>query len=187
MMKSTISKRTFAAIYRLLDRVSPVEQNCGDLCGSACCTCDSDEPQGPPLLGIYLLPGEEQLFTKTEDWLEWSYSKVKGADFPESWHGTVYFIRCKTPPFCQRHLRPLQCRTFPLAPHLDDNGALKMILYPSKLPYRCPLIYERIQLDPRFIKATSTAWTRLIKDEYIFDLVKYDSSFRTKKELIYVT
>ena len=187
MMNCTISKRTYAAIYRLLDRVSPIDRNCGELCDSACCTCDSDESKDHPVLGIYLLPGEEQLFTKNEDWLEWSYSKVKSADFPNSWHGIVYFIRCKTPPYCQRRLRPLQCRTFPLAPHIDDNGLLKMALYSFKLPYRCPLIHERIQLNAKFIQATWTVWKHLIRDEYIFDLVKYDSSFRAEEKIVYVT
>ena len=39
MVKSTISKTTYEAIYRLLDRVSPVDYDCGTLCGGACCTC----------------------------------------------------------------------------------------------------------------------------------------------------
>ena len=39
-MKSTITKTTYQAIYRLLDRVSPVDFDCGILCGAACCLCD---------------------------------------------------------------------------------------------------------------------------------------------------
>ena len=42
-MKSTIRKNTYKAIYRLLDRVSPVDYDCGTLCGAACCTCGHDE------------------------------------------------------------------------------------------------------------------------------------------------
>ena len=37
-MKSSIKKNTFKAIYRLLDKVSPVNGDCGLLCGSICCT-----------------------------------------------------------------------------------------------------------------------------------------------------
>jgi hypothetical protein len=185
-MNSTITKRTYKAIYRLLDRVSPIDLDCGALCGSVCCTYDSGKGKDGFSMGIYLLPGEEQLFTKTEDWLEWSYSKVNGSDFPDSWHGIVYFIRCKTPPLCKRYLRPMQCRTFPLAPHITDEGELKMILYPSKLPYKCPLIHSNIILDDRFVRATQTAWKHLIRDEYIYDLVKYDSSFRIKRKLKFV-
>ena len=67
-MKSSIRKRTYQAIYRLLDRVSPLDCDCGTLCGAACCTCVSDETEGSPALGIYLLPGEEKVFTKKESW-----------------------------------------------------------------------------------------------------------------------
>ena len=38
---SIIKKRTYQAMYRLLDAISPVDFDCGTLCGSICCTCDS--------------------------------------------------------------------------------------------------------------------------------------------------
>ena len=41
-MKSTIKKRTWKAIYRLLDRVSPLPYDCGALCNAACCCGGSD-------------------------------------------------------------------------------------------------------------------------------------------------
>ena len=63
-MKSSIRKRTYQAIYRLLDRVSPLDCDCGTLCGAVCCTCASNETEDNPALGIYLLPGEEKVFTK---------------------------------------------------------------------------------------------------------------------------
>ena len=33
-----VTERTYRAIYRLLDRVSPLDTDCGALCGAACCT-----------------------------------------------------------------------------------------------------------------------------------------------------
>ena len=55
-MKSTIKKRTWKSIYRLLDRVSPIDGDCGRLCGSVCCTCGSkDNTKGEDeLLADYL-------------------------------------------------------------------------------------------------------------------------------------
>ncbi|GHU49388.1 hypothetical protein FACS1894127_2480 [Clostridia bacterium] len=187
-MKSSISERTYKAIYRLLNRVSPLKEACGSLCDSVCCTCGEEESAAKGFsLGIYLLPGEDQIFTKNEDWLEWSYSKVKEADFPDSWSGIVYFIRCKTPPVCQRDLRPLQCRVFPLAPHLTKNGELKMIMFPASiLPYKCPLIEDHISLSREFIKATHTVWKHLIRDDLIYDLVEYDSGFRIESKLSFL-
>lgn len=191
-MKSIIKKKTYMAIYRLLDKVSPIEGDCGKLCNAACCTCggDSHEQEGLDFdLGIYLLPGEEKLFTMKEEWLKWSVEYAEDYDFPDSWFGKVYFVRCKTPPVCPRESRPLQCRFFPLAPHFSDEGNLQLILSTSELPYSCPLISERTELNKEFIQATYTVWKRLIKDPLIFDLVEMDSKDRVfmdiKYEVIY--
>jgi hypothetical protein len=189
-MKSTIRKRSFAAIYRLLDRVSPIDGDCGLLCGSACCCAGEAEVTAQGFkLGIYLLPGEEKLLWSENrgDLFEWSVSKAEEGDFPDSWSGNVYFIRCKTPPVCQRDIRPLQCRFFPLAPHLLADGSLKLIRSPMNgLPYACPLISERHPLSAAFIRATYTVWKRLIRDPLIRDLVAYDSEVREAGALAFV-
>jgi len=179
-MKTTIRKRTYQAIYRLLGSVNPLESDCGQLCGSACCV--STEAN----MGIYLLPGEEKLYTRQETWLRWDVDDVENYDFPDSWHGKIYFVHCLNAPLCPRELRPLQCRFFPLAPHLESDGKLVLILYPSELPYSCPLIRDKMPLSPRYIKAVHTVWRRLIQDPLIFDLIRYDSSMRSDKNLIRV-
>ena len=188
-MKSKISKNTYMAIYRLLNKVSPVNSDCGSLCNSACCNCGGDSESSEGLdfdLGIYLLPGEEKIFTMKENWLKWSVEYAEDYDFPNSWFGKIYFVRCKTPPVCFREMRPLQCRFFPLAPHISNDGVLHLILSPLDLPYICPLIHEHIDLDARFIKATFTVWKRLIKDPLIYDLVIMDSSSRDLISLTYI-
>lgn len=196
-MKSSIKKKTWKAIYRLLDRVSPVNYDCGRLCGSACCLAGitdgsgaasggpaagiTDEPgvaSDGPEMGIYLYPGEEKLLADGGDWLAWSAEAAKDYDFPDSWHGKVYFVKCLTPPHCPRNLRPLQCRTFPLAPHITEDGVLTLIYNDEALPYRCPLIYGDYTLDERFYRATYTVWTHLLRDPLIFDLVEADSRKR---------
>ena len=191
LMKSTIRKSTYKAIYRLLDRVSPVHFDCGELCGCACCLPEGDD------LGIYLLPGEEKIFTGCEEWLTWNYDDAEDYEFPDSWHGKIPFICCNTPPVCDRSMRPIQCRTYPVAPHLlsgDDVSEEKLILILSDIdaPYICPLIEansvsvfgsdddggDDLMLDERFLKATYTVWKHLIKDPLIRDLVKLDSDER---------
>lgn len=171
-MKTAIKKRTFKAIYRLLDKVSPVSGDCGKLCGAACCTCQE------PDMGIYLLPGEEKVFSRKENWLSWNFNMAEDYEFPESWHGKVYFLQCTSAPFCDRKNRPLQCRTFPLAPHLDENGNLCMIYHSGDLPYRCPLIGEKMPLNKSFLKATYTAWLHLLREPLIYDLIEMDSRYR---------
>lgn len=177
-MKTTIRKSTYKAIYRLLDLVSPVDYDCGTLCQAACCTCGQQESSDEDQLGIYLLPGEEKLFTQKENWLHWTWEQAEDFEFPESWTGKVYFIRCKTPPHCPREHRPLQCRFFPLEPHLTEDGVLHLIWNTVPLPYQCPLISRRMNLTPSFIQATYTVWKHLIRDPLIYDLVLLDSQNR---------
>lgn len=135
-------------------------------------------------MGIYLLPGEEKLFTRKENWLKWSIEDSEDYEFPDSWSVKIYFIRCKTPPHCPREMRPLQCRFYPLAPYLTEDGELKLILSPTELPYQCPLITEKIPLQESFIQATYTVWKRLLKDPLINDLVKMDSKVLRKRRRI---
>ena len=177
-MKSTIRKSTYRAIYRLLDRVSPLPYDCGKLCSAACCTCGEAQEEEDMQLGIYLLPGEEKLFSKKEDWLTWTWEKAEDFDFPQSWTGKVYFIRCTNPPHCPRERRPLQCRFFPLSPHLMEDGTLRLVRNTVELPYSCPLIQEEMELTPEFIQATYTVWKHLIRDPLIYDLVLMDSEDR---------
>ena len=174
MMRSTIRKSTYRAIYRLLDRVSPIDGDCGRLCGAACCSSDPDDT------GIYLLPGEEKLHSPDDEWLRWEEDMAEDYEFPESWHGKVCFINCKTPPHCPRKKRPIQCRTFPLTPDIGDDGELGLIYNDLDLPYACPLIYEAIPLNDDFVKATLTVWKHLIRDPLIYDLVKMDSEERRR-------
>lgn len=191
-MKSTIRKSTYKAIYRLLDRVFPLSMDCGELCGAACCSCGDgralDGEEEDFELGIYLYPGEEKLFTRREKWLRWSVEEASDYEFPDSWRGKIYFINCTCAPHCPRQMRPLQCRFFPLTPHLTGDGRLNLILSPLELPYECPLIRDRLRLTPAFIRATYTVWTHLIRDPLIFDLVEFDSAQREEmgKELVFV-
>lgn len=187
IMKSVIKKRTWKAIYRLLDRVSPIDGDCGKLCGAICCTCGSND--GPKEntgssdeLGIYLYPGEHKIHNKKDDWLQWSVEPADDYDFPDSWVGPVYFVKCKTPPVCPRNKRPFQCRTYPLSPYLSEDGVLELVYNDEDLPYTCPLIEEEIPLNDDFVKATYTVWSHLIRDPLIYDLVEMDSRLRDEAE-----
>ncbi|MBO4234837.1 MAG: hypothetical protein J5928_00125 [Firmicutes bacterium] len=195
MIKSSIKKRTYQAIYRLLNRVSPLDSDCGTLCGAACCTSernpaangidceginngDAMEVAMSEEMGIYLLPGEDKIHDKKDSWLTWSSEDTEDYDFPKSWKGKVYFVQCKGPSNCKRELRPMQCRTFPLAPHIDEAGKLSLVYNDIDLPYRCPLIDEEMPLNDSFVQATFTVWKHLIDDPLIYDLVKMDSELR---------
>ncbi len=76
----------------------------------------------------------------------------------------------------------MQCRTFPLTPHIDEDGVLSLVRNDSDLPYSCPLITEEMELNPAFVKATYTCWKHLLQDPLIYDLVKEDSEYRQYRE-----
>ncbi len=173
-----VRKKTYRAIYRLLDYVSPIDSDCGQLCGAVCCLSEGGD------MGIYLLPGEAAVFGDDRDCFEWSTQNAKECGFPESWEESVSFIKCKTPPHCVRHKRPVQCRTFPLMPYLTEDGELQMIYNDNELPYLCPLIEEEIPLNDSFVKATHTAWKHLLRDHRIYDLIWADSE-ELREALIY--
>lgn len=167
MIKGTTRSRTYRAIYRLLNRVSPVPFDCGQICGAACCTAAELDDE----LGILLLPGEDKIHDRNADWMTWNTLSTQEYEFPRSWRGNAYFVRCKTPPHCLREMRPIQCRTFPLMPVINENGELELIFNDTELPYCCPMIEEETELDPRFVQATYTVWKHLIRDPLIYDLV----------------
>lgn len=175
-----LTERTYRAIYRLLDKVSPLDTDCGALCGAACCTSSYEDGEE---MGIFLLPGEEKLHSREDEWLEWSEESAEGLGFPDSWPEKVCFVHCKTPPRCPRSKRPIQCRSFPLAPHLNADGELSLVYNDMDLPYRCPLIDEQTPLNDDFVQATETVWKHLIRDPRIRDLVREDSAAREESIL----
>ena len=89
MIKSTIRKRTYRAIYRLLNRVSPVDYDCGTLCGAACCMVESEPDME---MGIYLLPGEDKIHRREGEGYRWTEESTEEFEFPESWKGKVFFL-----------------------------------------------------------------------------------------------
>lgn len=173
-----LTKDDYLEIYQILNQATPLKEDCGKICDKLCCKQDNEN------LGMYLLPGEETMFDRSKEWLVWEEHNPTDYDFPASWTEKVFFIRCLRD--CPREKRPIQCRTFPLAPHLTKEGTLTLIRETLPLPYQCPLIEKRISLEKDFILAVYQAWSRLIQDYRIYDLVKLDSQERPEPlELVY--
>ena len=59
-------KRSIEKIYERLDSVSPVDFDCGKLCGEVCCVYDAEDYRNEEL-ALYLLPGEELMYEDSED------------------------------------------------------------------------------------------------------------------------
>ena len=173
-----LSVQEYAKIYSMLDKVSPVSYDCGRLCNSICC---SNETFADEDSYIYLLPGEMEYLASVGCNIPIVRQAAKDHFLPASWGRDVYLMNCPDGTGCDRRFRPIQCRTFPLAPHLKKKGVLELISCDTDLPYVCPLIRDDIALNDDFREATLEAWKLLIEDKAIRDLVKMDSKERRRR------
>lgn len=155
-------------VYKLLNDVTPLSVDCGKLCGAICC---AEWEKG---VGMYLLPGEENMFDRTEEWLTWQEHNTEDYEFCPSWRGPVYFVRCRG--VCPRERRPFACRTFPVTPYLSPDGTLELRLEDAAIPV-CPLVRggDIKLLDRRFLARARLAWEELLKDPLIRDHVEWES------------
>ncbi len=126
-------------LYRIFDDLTPLRgRDCGILCGKRCCAGDGRT-------GMLLFPGEETTLPVVEK---------DGRRF------AVCSGRC------DRSIRPLSCRIFPLFPRIEGNGACK-----ARLDVRgnsvCPLVRagHRVAFDPAFVFAVEVAGRALAADE----------------------
>ena len=131
----------------LLNDVTPLTTDCGLLCNHACCLPDEDG-QG----GVYLFPGEKAM---TGDW---------GDIIPaEMMPGvTVDMLVCKG--MCDRDLRPLACRFFPLTPIRLKSGAWSVRMDRRAFAL-CPLCpHGNAGLTPEFVAAAKAAIELIASD-----------------------
>lgn len=176
-------KRTIQKIYQRLDEVTPVDFDCGKLCGEVCCVYDADETHTEELV-LYLLPGEELMYEDRPDF-ELYYMDSSEIRYPHSWKDNIYLVKCKNPPRCDRSIRPIQCRTFPLVPHISKNGEFHLVLDETEFPYECPIIRDHIKLNENFINVTYEIWKMLISNPLVYDLVDMDSKDRDRRTTKY--
>ncbi|HZJ78784.1 MAG TPA: hypothetical protein VFD52_08310 [Clostridia bacterium] len=140
-MKTELEK-----VYKILERVTPIKGDCGNLCDGLCCKGGNEN-------GMLLFPDEEKLFEGREGF---KVIKTEGGEC---------FLTCNGN--CQREFRPLACRMYPLFPVFDYNkGDSRVnIIKDPRGAKTCPLIYENIKLDINFVRAVRKATKCLIRDE----------------------
>ena len=125
------------AARSILENVTPLKNDCGRYCGGACCQSDEDG-QG----GMLLFPGEEALYRDLPEGF---------SIFPDdSVMAGGRLLVCEGT--CQRSMRPLSCRLFPLLP--TETGV--------KMDRRgwavCPLMEGgKRALNPEFVNAVNEA------------------------------
>ena len=168
----------YRKVYELTDSISPIESDCGRICAMACCRREAFD--GDDESYIYLLPGEERVYGDPPEGLKLTVMDAKEHDFPASWGDKVTVASCEGPERCNRAFRPVQCRTYPLAPHINKKRELELIYSDIKTPYTCPLIYEKTQLTDDFIENTYEAWQILTEYEAIREFVAAESKKRKR-------
>ena len=127
----------------MLRDITPLTVDCGTACGGRCCqpSCDRE--------GMLLFPGEERLYENTE------------FDLRQTEDGVL--LTCSGS--CDRDMRPLACRIFPLLPVLDEKGRVRAAYDPRGWRL-CPLLLEadRVALSRRFVRAVRRAGRILMRD-----------------------
>ena len=130
--------------YAIIGDSTPVRADCGKLCGKACCDGDED-------IGMLLFPGEAVMLSRIP------YFEVSRIDYMDE---KTWFLACNSP--CDRDLRPLACRIFPLAPHVDEQGHVTALPDPRG-KRMCPLADGKY-LDKSFRRRVEKAFQLLAGD-----------------------
>lgn len=152
-----------------------IEGNCGTLCDSHCCRTHAEDGEQ---MGVYLLPGEfESILKGTElaktlhiekhSYREYDISpKVK----------YLFFFNCGQGDRCLREMRPIQCRTYPFAPHLE--GEKLFLVVEKEQVHRCPLLRTPELIRQEFIEGVYQGWQTLLQIPAVRHQVEYDSAER---------
>ena len=135
------------AARELLENQTPMNRDCGEICGAACCQCDEDG-QG----GVFLFPGEEALVD----------SAARQIDSETELNGPTRLFLCDGR--CDRSKRPLGCMIFPLTPTVDEAGRVDVRFDVRARPL-CPLLRDGVRgLRFEFTDAVREALSLIAQD-----------------------
>jgi hypothetical protein len=140
-------KKLLLQTYKLLEDVTPLSVDCGTLCDHACC-------KGDEHTGMWLFPGEEELLRDCPDF---EILECKdNAGYP--------MVVCKG--HCDRKLRPLSCRIFPLFPlvkETEQGGITIEVIVDPRAGIVCPL-KEKALMTTMFQLRVRRAASKLLTD-----------------------
>lgn len=134
-------EKVIKRIYKILESVTPLETDCGSLCDCECC-------KGDDQTGMILFPGEENLYDSVSD-----LKVIKSNDGKN-------VVVCSGK--CDRNLRPVSCRIFPLLPILYENKIY--VIDDPRAKGICPLLYDEMDFNKKFEKAVYKTGKLLLKN-----------------------
>ena len=153
-------KILYKKAYRILNTSTPLNYDCGFLCNNKCCKGDDNK-------GMVLFPGEEIMYVNkpfnksyNKPFENKSFLAIEERNFCNS---KVLFATCREK--CDRNLRPLSCRIFPLVPYINKDGFLRIINDP-RARFLCPLLagIEKIKISPFFKRNVRKVFQLLSQD-----------------------
>jgi len=143
--------------YKIIGNLTPIKNaDCGKLCDKICCKGDQ--------AGMLLFPGEEDIFDGIHGFHieEIEYMETPG----------IKLLLCDGE--CERGLRPLACRMFPVAPNFDKEG--NIIAVPDIRGRRMCPIWDLEYVDKTFIKIVKKTFELLAENEKQLSLMRLISS-----------
>lgn len=143
------AENTIKKVNKILKNTTPLRCDCGTLCDCECCKGDSDT-------GMILFPGEEKLYVNNKDFT------VK-----ETSDGKRILI-CNGR--CDRDLRPVSCRIFPLFPMLIDGSVY--VIDDPRAGGICPLVYDGMKIRKSFVNKVAKAGRLLAENEETCNILK---------------
>ena len=126
------TEKTIRKCRELLAQSTPLKNDCGRLCSANCCrSLDAEET------GMLLFPGEDAFYSGMSEW-----KILRNQD-------RAVLVCSGT---CDRRIRPLSCRLFPLLPILDADGNVKVRMDPQAR-HVCPLYASGVHgVCPEFVE-----------------------------------
>ena len=154
--------KALRAADEILKDVTPMNFDCGRLCGKGCCrTDDTDNAGDTDENGMMLFPYEEEIMPPPSE--AFPYRVIPS----EAVRRDGRLLVCEGR--CEREHRPLACRIFPLRiavmtdPDTDEPYAAARIDPRAKRV--CPLAGDGIDgMAPEFVKAVEAAGEALLKN-----------------------
>ena len=146
-------------IYKILDSVTPIDSDCGELCRVRCC-------KGGDRDGMWLLPDEDLLlkdadFLTIHETLEGKYAVCNGR--------------------CNRNLRPIACRIFPYSPLLFRTRTGRHSVRPvpdSRALASCALFNTGApEINAEFKQAVRRAGMLMLQDRCIRGWLDHTSNY----------
>ncbi len=161
----------FEKAYQLMDEPI-IAGNCGECCGYHCCRrIDADGKR----LGMYLLPLEYE-YMQAEVVTDYELHRHLQYDIPPKIK-KAYYIYCHLAEGCLRDYRPIQCRTYPFEPHLE-NGEFAILIEKAQI-HSCVLIERMPEWRQAFIDGVYQGWLELLK----IPIIKYHIDYFSKERI----